>query len=484
MLRTILPTELRQAEQAAFDAGVSPLLTMENAARAAFDVLVDLLESDCRGKRVLFLCGPGNNGGDGLAMARLLVQYGGQPRVIMPEETRSAEAQVNLRHLRALGVTIEGMPKRLTRANYDAVVDALYGTGFTGTITANSPVGRLISWANGCGPLLAVDVPSGMDAASGAVPGVCAQALWTVTFHRPKLGLYLTERRDCVGEITAAPIGLPAALDPEGGLPVAQEGDLRLLLPKRPASAHKGRCGRTVIYAGSMGMAGAAIMAARAALHAGAGLTTVICPRDAMPIVQQEVPNATCMAAEDHPTLTCDALLMGCGIAENEDSYADIMRLKETEAYQVWDAGALNLLAQHPQLLGERAVMTPHPGEAARLLGWDISAVLADKLGAAQALREKYGCNVALKSSVTVLLSADGQCAINAVNSPALAKGGSGDALAGILAALLGQRVPMFQAMRAASLWLSLAGIEASDRFGVRGSLTLDVIDCLGKCEV
>ena len=455
MLHTILPTQMQAAEQTAFAAGLSPLLTMETAARAAFDVLLDLLGCDCRGKNVLFLCGPGNNGGDGLVMARLLLQARGFARIILLDTPKTAEAQINLRHLQAMGADIEAVPDELLEDEYDAVVDALFGTGFTGSIAADSPAGRLLTWANTCGPMLSIDVPSGMDAATGAVEGVCARAIWTVTFHRPKPGLYLTERRDCVGEITVAPIGLPREFDPQGGLLVNEEGDLHTLLPDRPASAHKGDCGRTVIYAGSLGMAGAAMMAARAALHAGAGLTTEICPRAAMPVLQQEVPNAT-----------------------------DMMRLKATDAYQVWDAGALNLLAGHPQQLGARAVITPHAGEAARLLGWEIPAVLSDKLGAAEALRAKYGCNVVLKSAVTVMLTADGQqCALNAVGSPALAKGGSGDALAGILASLLGQGLPMFDAMRAACLWLGLAGIAAGKRCGVRAALTGDVIDSLGACE-
>ena len=431
MLHTILPTQMQAPQQTAFAAGLSPLLTMETAARAAFDVLLDLLGCDCRGKTVLFLCGPGNNGGDGLVMARLLLQARGFARIILLDTPKTAEAQINLRHLQAMGADIEAVPDELLEDEYDAVVDALFGTGFTGSIAADSPAGRLLTWANTCGPMLSIDVPSGMDAATGAV-----------------------------------------------------EGDLHTLLPDRPASAHKGDCGRTVIYAGSLGMAGAAMMAARAALHAGAGLTTVICPRAAMPVLQQEVPNATCLAAEDQPTPKCDALLMGCGIAENDDTYADMMRLKATDAYQVWDAGALNLLAGHPQQLGARAVITPHAGEAARLLGWEIPAVLSDKLGAAEALRAKYGCNVVLKSAVTVMLTADGQqCALNAVGSPALAKGGSGDALAGILASLLGQGLPMFDAMRAACLWLGLAGIAAGKRCGVRAALTGDVIDSLGACE-
>lgn len=242
MLHTILPTQMQAAEQTAFAAGLSPLLTMETAARAAFDVLLDLLGCDCRGKNVLFLCGPGNNGGDGLVMARLLLQARGFARIILLDTPKTAEAQINLRHLQAMGADIEAVPDELLEDEYDAVVDALFGTGFTGSIAADSPAGRLLTWANTCGPMLSIDVPSGMDAATGAVEGVCARAIWTVTFHRPKPGLYLTERRDCVGEITVAPIGLPREFDPQGGLLVNEEGDLHTLLPDRPASAHKGDC--------------------------------------------------------------------------------------------------------------------------------------------------------------------------------------------------------------------------------------------------
>lgn len=162
MLHTILPTQMQAAEQTAFAAGLSPLLTMETAARAAFDVLLDLLGCDCRGKNVLFLCGPGNNGGDGLVMARLLLQARGFARIILLDTPKTAEAQINLRHLQAMGADIEAVPDELLEDEYDAVVDALFGTGFTGSIAADSPAGRLLTWANTCGPMLSIDVPSGM----------------------------------------------------------------------------------------------------------------------------------------------------------------------------------------------------------------------------------------------------------------------------------------------------------------------------------
>ena len=160
------------------------------------------------------------------------------------------------------------------------------------------------------------------------------------------------------------------------------------------------------------------------------------------------------------------------------------MRLHQPGESEVWDAGALNLLARHPMGLGPDAVITPHVGEAARLLGWSIGAICADPPGAVLALREKYQCNVVLKSSVSVICDADGHLAVNAVEAPALAKGGSGDALAGILASLLGQGLPPLRAMQAACLWHSLAGRLAGKKYGIRGALTGEVIDCLGEAEM
>ena len=464
MKRIVTPEEMRQIEQAAFEGGVSSLLLMETAAREAFLRLRGLLP---QGGRVFFLCGPGNNGGDGLAMARMWRQQGGDARVILPKAPATPDAQTNLRYLRALGV-----PFAAEIDHADALVDALFGTGFRGAIDPESDMGRLIARANAAGcPILAVDIPSGMDGLTGQVSGACVHATETVTFHAAKRGLIFTPRPELVGRLTVADIGLPC----DTGLLWAD--DLEEMLPPRPATAHKGDCGRVTLYAGSLGMAGAAVMAARAALRAGSGLVTVLCEKEIMPILQANLPNAMCRLPADPPP--ADARLYGCGLTENEETWQRICALHDKNTPEVWDAGALNLLACHPMPLGENTVITPHVGEAARLLGWTIPRVTGDMPAAAEALRQKFSCHVLLKSHVSVICAADGALAVNTAGSAALAKGGSGDALAGILVSLLGQGMDYLPAMQAASLWLGLAGQRAGEKYGLRGALTGDVIDCM-----
>ena len=466
----VSPEEMRALEAEVFEQGVSSLLLMETAARRAFEVLCGMTD---RGSTAVFLCGPGNNGGDGLAMARMFHTEYGRSRVILPQEPGTPDAGINLQYAKALGIPVcrdaEGMQ------GAQVIVDALFGTGFRGTVDPESGWGLLINAANAGGvPILAVDIPSGMNGLTGETGGACIRASKTVTFHAAKRGLVFTPHQDHTGEVIVADIGLSR----HAGIPCAQ--DLREVLPPRAANAHKGDCGRVVICAGSTGMAGAAVMAAMACLRAGSGLVTVVCPRSVIPILQKTVPNAMCLAAEEEPQIRCDVCLMGPGLEETEEAWNQILSLHGKGALEVWDAGALNLLAKHPMSLGKQAVITPHVGEAARLLECDTAGILADMPGAASELSHKYRCSSVLKSSVTVMYTWEGQMAVNTVGSPALAKGGSGDALAGILASLLGQGIPMLEAMQAACLWHGRAGQLAGQKYGIRSALTGEVIECMG----
>lgn len=469
MLRTIEPSQMQRIEQAAFTAGVPSLLLMENAARAVKDALRDYAH-----RPVLFAAGPGNNGGDALAAARMYALEGGEAIAWLPMGCKTPDAQKNLAYLRLTDARIIETEKCPDIPDLAAVVDGLLGTGLRGE--AQGTAAEAIAQINALkAPVVAVDVPSGMDARTGDAP-CCVQAAVTVTFHRPKPGLYLTRRRACVGKIIVADIGLPVRLDDADGLDVAQEEDLLRLLPVRPVDAHKGSCGRVLVYAGSVGMAGAAAMAARAALRAGAGLVTVQCPQEIVPVVQMLSPNAMCApCGEDTPR---NAYLLGCGVRENEETWQEMCALHRPEVPSVWDAGALNLLARHPMKVGDQAVLTPHPGEAARLLGCTVEEVLRDRTGAAQSIRKAYDCGaVVLKSDVTVICAR--RTALNAVGTPALAKGGSGDALAGILAALLAGGMDVYDACRCACLWHGVAGRRAEQTHGTLGVLTGDVIDAL-----
>ncbi len=463
---TITPQDMRACEQAAFQSGVPSLLLMENAARAVADALP-------KEGRALFVCGAGNNGGDGLAAARIHALRGGRSVVWLISGARTPDAQTNLAYARALGIPVLESQPLPALEGFDVVVDALFGTGLT-----RAPEGETaaaIEAINQSGlPVVAVDVPSGMDGETGGIPGACIHAHTTVTFHRPKQGLYLTQKREYVGELRVEGIGLPARFDTAVGFPVYEEDDLPALLPHRARDAHKGDAGRVLLVCGGMGMAGAAAVCASACVRAGAGLTTVCCERDIMPVLQTLCPCAMC-AETPKPY---DALAVGCGLGVSEGAWARIRAAFDPEKPSVWDADALNMLATHPETtLGKRAVLTPHPGEAARLLNVTIPDITSRPIEAAQAIARKYGATVVLKGATSVIVSGE-QTALNVVGAPGMAKGGSGDALTGILAALL-VHLPPFEAARVACLWHGMAGKKAEQKKGVLQMTPLDLVDCL-----
>lgn len=498
----LTPEEMRAAEQAAFAMGVPSLLLMEHAAAAVTDELEKALGGDCRGKRVLFLCGTGNNGGDGLAAARLFAMRGGRPTVYMTGEPKTPDAKTNRGWAANMGIPLLNLREEKEplfgasgfSEEFDGAVDALLGTGLRGApddLTSGLIRAATSDFAGGK-PMIAVDIPSGIDGETGAAPGAFVHAAVTVTFHAPKPGLYLTGHREAVGKIAVADIGLWGLQGlPAGKTPRTAYTPRALhFLRRREMNAHKGDSGRVLIYAGKLGMAGAAALCAKAAVTAGAGLTTVACEREIMPILQKLVPGAMCVeigeAVKRPPAF--DVLAVGCGLGQSEGTWENILKLYDPEKPAVWDADALNLLAKHPMRLGEKAVITPHPGEAGRLLGWPMERVLADRMETARALAEKYGCTAVLKGDVTVICADTGagmEFYLNTVGTPALAKGGSGDTLTGITAALLHDAGPIgFPELAALScLWHGMAGIVGEEKYGQRELTADQLIGCLHEAE-
>ncbi|MGI6696358.1 MAG: NAD(P)H-hydrate dehydratase [Christensenellales bacterium] len=484
-MRLILtPRQMRALEERAFTLGLSPLLLMEEAARGAFAILQEKL-TGVSGKRLLFLIGPGNNGGDGLAMARLAHQAGASVQVLLAEEPRNPEAITNLKHVRALGLPVSAwQPEHPLSEMPDAVVDAVFGTGFHGGLPEHMLV--LAQAVNELKvPLLAVDAPSGLNSLTGRVENQAFRASWTAALGHSKTGLYLSPRRDVIGEVITVPLSIPKAAYEaleSPALSALEAGDLPGRLPHRPAHLHKGQAGRVLMYAGSLGMAGAAAMAAKAALRAGAGLVYIACVPDIIPTLQGLVPNAICLNVESvlSSPPAHDAFLAGCGLGQSDEAWRNLSLLYQADVPSVLDADALNLLARHPLPIGKNTILTPHPGEAARLLGTGVAQVTDDPIAAAKAIQARYGGAVALKGAVSVVHDGS-RTALNAVGSPALAKGGSGDALSGIMAALLASspQTPPFEAARTACLWLGLAGQAAEKRHGERSALTGEVIDCM-----
>lgn len=477
---TITPNEMKNLEQSYMkEYGVPGALLMEHAAMA----VCQALHRRFPGGRVLFLCGPGNNGGDGYAAARLWRQQGGEAVVMHIAEAATPDAVMNSKLARLQGVSI--CPASLPLPHCDAVVDALYGTGLTRPV--EGAVADLINAVNNSGvPVIAVDIPSGLNGENGMVQGAAIRAAETVTFHRVKPGLLLGEGAVYAGEITVAPIMIPAEYGTRNGMRCMEPGDIPAYIRARPVNAHKGTFGRVVIFAGSEGMAGAAAFAAAAAVKTGAGLTTVLCRRNIIPIVQTLAPGATCVCKEEadigHLLDTADAAVVGCGLGSGPDARPILEQFRHASCPVVWDADALNLIAPYPKMLSlpENAVITPHPGEAARLLGWTTAQVAASPLHAMEALHSKCGCHVLLKGART-LMSDGSLTAVNRHGSPALAKGGSGDILAGMLGALLARHLPcsLLETMQLAALLHGLAGLRAGEEHGENCATPFDIINSI-----
>ena len=489
---TITPGEMKLLEQDYMEAsGVPGALLMEHAAQGVFDALSRRIP----GGRALFLCGPGNNGGDGYAAARLWQTHGGHAEVWELTDKARGDAAMNRTLALQSGVaitTLTNMPDALPAC--DAVVDALFGTGLNHDITGDAAT--LIELVNRSGlPVIAVDIPSGLDGLKGAVRGVAIRAVETVTFHRPKPGLLLREGAAHTGKLTVHPILIPRDYGEIDGLHVLGPEDIAGLIPPRAVTSHKGTYGRCVILAGSPGMAGAAAFCAAACLKAGAGLTTILCREGLLPILQTLVPGATCLPLPEKngcllpeaEEIAADALstaaaaCIGPGLGQALDHLPLLRTFSEAECPVVWDADALNLLSAHDSLLPlpEHHVITPHPGEAARLIDASIPDILSDPLSALDSLHDLCGCAVLLKGARTLLTDGITSFA-NLHASPALAKGGSGDVLAGILTALLARGVASsVQTAALAALIHGMAGIRAASVHGENGVTPTSLIDAI-----
>ncbi len=476
---TITPEEMKALEADYIEkTGVPGILLMEQAAQGLVRALREMLPG---GGRVLVLCGPGGNGGDGYAAARLWTACGGSACIRELTDRPRGDAAVNRTLAVQLGIPCEVQDENAPLPECDLILDALYGTGLT-----RPPEGAalaLIEAANRSGrPILAADIPSGLEGSAGAAPGAVIRADRTVTFHRIKRGLLLGRGPDCAGEITVQPIHIPAGWGNVDGLRCLTPDDLPAVLPPRPADCHKGSFGRTLILAGSPGMAGAAALCAAAAVKAGSGLTTILTPAPVLPVVQTLTPAAMAKALPmqdgriapealqvlEEALQKADRVAVGCGLGLDASLSPLLSRLQSAPLPVIWDADALTFLSEHPARLPASHVLTPHPGEAARLLHVTPAEVTARPRASLHRLQGLFGCRVMLKGARSLMT--DGlHTAVNRFTSPCLAKGGSGDILCGILAALTGrvqgEDVPLLE-MQTAALLHGLAARRATAENG------------------
>ncbi|MCU0658215.1 MAG: NAD(P)H-hydrate dehydratase [Polyangiaceae bacterium] len=471
---------------------VPGLILMENAGRGAADVLGRL--RPLPGLDVVLVCGAGNNGGDGFVVARHLLARGARPHVFLTgsSEQVMGDARVNLDAYIDLGglftqIDTEPLLPSLQRALAGAplVVDAVFGTGLA------RPIQGLLAAVVGAineatGLVVALDLPSGLDADTGMPLGVCVRAHHTVTFGHYKVGLFTPEGARLAGQVQAVDLGVPDTIVQHTGqsAELIEEADLRSWISPREANAHKHQVGGVLVLAGSPGKTGAALLAARGALRAGAGLCTLATWPECVPVLEARLPEV--MTVPLDPT-QLDALLgrqrvvvLGPGLGLDERARAVVERVVlRWEGVTVLDADALAPFAGRPEALASapgRLILTPHSGEMGRLLGVSAAEVERDRFGAARAVASRGRCTVVLKGARSLIASA-GALWINPTGNPALAAAGSGDSLAGIIGAL----ACALQPLRAAAAGVFLHGMAADQwrlRSGAdRGLLASEISD-------
>lgn len=456
---------MRQADAMAIERGIAGIDLMENAGAAVAEVIFQNHDP----VDTVLLCGPGNNGGDGFVVARRLMEAGWPVAIALLGDPSRLKGDAAMARDRWTGKTRPLEPTALTGAKL--VVDALFGAGLTKPITGQ--VRAVLETLNALdAPIIAIDVPSGIDGDTGAVRGIAVKADVTVTFHRPKPGHYLLPGPEHVGRLVVADIGIPLDVDRELDIktfinrPVLWASSF----PKRMADSHKYSHGHALVLGGGMRSSGAARLAARAALRAGAGLVTVLCPASALPVYAATLTAIMVNPFQDETGFAegvedprRNAILLGPAAGVGERLRTMVTASLAAGKSCVLDADALTSFADRPDALfnaikkGGDCLLTPHEGEYSRLF-----KIEGDKLARTRAAAVESGAVVLLKGADTVVASPDGRASILTEAPATLATAGSGDILAGIALGLVAQSMPTFEAGSAAA-WLHA---EAAKAFG------------------
>lgn len=488
--------------------GIPILLLMENAAHGILRVIEDTF-GPVTNRKITLICGKGNNGGDGLAAARLLHNRGARIQIYLltdPGELTKelkSDAETNLDIALKMGIDVQG------RGSYDiwsvrnalnhshVIVDAIFGTGLSSHVKGEYlEIIELINNSNR--PVVAVDIPTGINSDTGEIMGAAVRASVTVTFGIPKKGLFLFPGSDFTGKIHVTDISIPvAAIEEESiNLHLLTEDEIVKLMPHRLVNSHKGSFGHVLVVAGSIGKGGAAAMTSVSCLKAGAGLVTLAAPVSVQPLIAGKLTEVMTYPLDetDEKTISLKAIntllelskdkevaAIGPGLTINKDT-AELTRqfIKEVATPIVIDADAINALNGHLGILKERSsdtILTPHPGEMARLTGKTPSDVQKDRIGIAKDFAVSYGVYLVLKGAHTVIAEPTGVVHINPTGNPGMATAGTGDALTGIIAGFIAQGIDISSAVKLGVYVHGLAGDMAAEEVGMTGMLAGDLIE-------
>ena len=514
-MKVVTAAEMRQIDRETIEGiGIPGIVLMETAGSAIVRAIKQHYPTV---QRIGILVGKGNNGGDGLVIGRQLAHTGHDVHIFLvsPADSFTGEAEINLQIAKNLGLRIEaildekeawkcGSVEAWKRwmTNCELLIDAIFGTGLRGAV--RDPIATLIDAINSVAtPILSVDLPSGLEADTGNPLGVCVRADRTVTIGLPKTGLLVHPGAELAGELEVADIGFPQQVIDAQEIKINRTTAVEASewIPQRPAVSHKGSYGRVLVVAGSTGMTGAAALASEAALRAGAGLVTLAIPKSLNPILESLLPEVMTLPLSEteagslsvsaaSPLLefaakTQSVLAIGPGISQHPDTVALVHQLaRENQGHKlggqmVIDADGLNAIARNREImsfLDRETVLTPHPGEMARLTNTSVPILEEDRIRTAQTYASEQGVTLVFKGAPTVISAANGDVWINSTGNPGMGTGGMGDVLTGIIAGLMGQGLSGERAAVLAVYIHGLAGDIVSERLGMHGLIASDVL--------